>query len=66
MIPFMFALLLLEHLGRRLIFLVMPVVKSGTPPGFYVNLLLAALLVAGLALSLLNRGRRRAQDSDRT
>lgn len=54
-VPFMFALLLLEHLSRRLLFHVMPIVRTGTPPGFYVNLLLTALMVVGLALSL--RGR---------
>lgn len=59
MMPFMFALLLLEHLGRRLIFRVMPIVSTGTPPGFYVNLILTALLVVGLALSLWSRGGRR-------
>lgn len=59
MIPFMFALLLLEHLGRRLIFWVMPIARTGTPPGFYVNLILTALLVVGLALSLWSRDGRR-------
>lgn len=62
MIPFMFALLLLEHLGRRLIFLVMPIVRNGTPPGFYVNLVLIALMVVGLALSLLSRDSRQAKE----
>lgn len=52
LVPFMFALLLLEHLSRRLIFLVMPIVRAGTPPGFFVNLVLLALMVVGLALSL--------------
>lgn len=52
LVPFMFALLLLEHLSRRLIFLVMPIVRTGTPPGFFVNLALLALMVVGLALSL--------------
>lgn len=58
MVPFMFALLLLEHLGRRLIFWVMPIVRTGTPPGFYVNLVLAVLMAVGLALSLRSRGGR--------
>lgn len=52
LIPLMFALLLLEHLSRRLIFYVMPIVRTGTPPGFFVNLALLALMVVGLALSL--------------
>ncbi len=52
LVPFMFALVLLEHLSRRLIFQVMPIVRTGTPPGFSVNLVLLALMVVGLALSL--------------
>ena len=60
MIPFMFALLLLEHLGRRLIFLAMPVVRIGAPPGSYVNLILIALLAVGLALSLRGHDSRQA------
>ncbi len=59
MLPFMFALLLLEHLCRRLLFWVMPVATTGTPPGFYVNLVLAVLMVVGLALSLRSRSGRR-------
>jgi hypothetical protein len=61
LVPLMFALLLLEHLGRRLLFWVMPVVRTGTPPGVYVNLVLAALMVVGLVLSLRSRGVRRAK-----
>jgi hypothetical protein len=56
MIPFMFALLLLEHLGRRVILHFTPVIRAGTPPGFYVNLALLAVMLAGLALSLRSRG----------
>lgn len=52
LIPFMFVLLLLEHLSRRLIFRVLPIVRTGNPPGFFVNLTLLALMAAGLALSL--------------
>jgi hypothetical protein len=52
LIPFMFALLLLEHLSRKLILQVMPIVRTGTPRGFFVNLVLLALMVVGLALSL--------------
>lgn len=40
LVPFLFAVLLLEHLSRRLIFLVMPIVRMGTPPGVFVNLAL--------------------------
>jgi hypothetical protein len=62
MIPFMFALLLLEHLSRKLILQFLPVVKTGTTPGFYVNLVLLAVMLAGLALSLRGRGHLQAQE----
>jgi len=55
MIPFMFVLLLLEHLARKWILLVKPVARTGTPPGFYINLALLVLMIAGLALSLRSR-----------
>ena len=62
MIPLMFALLLLEHLCRKLIFRVMPIVRTGTPPGFVVNLVLLALMVVGLALSLWSQDTLQAQE----
>ncbi|MGH9749082.1 MAG: hypothetical protein ACRD6R_04065 [Candidatus Polarisedimenticolia bacterium] len=52
MIPFMFALLLAEHLGRRLISLVMPIARTGMHPGLVVNLVMVAVLIVGLLLSL--------------
>ena len=55
MVPLMFALLLLEQLSRRLILLFLPIFRIGTPPGFYVNLTLLALMIVGLALSLRSR-----------
>lgn len=55
MVPLMFALLLLEHLSRKLIFLVLPIARTGTPPGFFVNLALVAVMIVGLVLSLRNR-----------
>ena len=55
MVPFMFALLLLEHLSRRLIFLVLPIASTGTSPGFFVNLVIVAVMIVGLALSLRNQ-----------
>ena len=62
MIPFMFALLLLENLSRKLTLQFLPIVRTGTPPGFYVNLLLIALMIVGLALSLWSRGNPREQE----
>jgi hypothetical protein len=58
----MFALLLLEHLSRRLILLVLPIVRTGSPPGFVVNLVLLALMIAGLALSLWSRADSRSPE----
>ena len=55
MIPFMFVLLLLEHLARRWILLVKPIARTGTPPGMYINLVLLVLMIVGLALSLRSR-----------
>lgn len=55
MVPLMFALLLLQFLGGRLILQFLPIVRIGTPPGFYVNLALLAVMVVGLALSLRRR-----------
>ena len=55
-IPFMFALLLLNYLAGQLIFQFVPVVRTGTPPGPIVNLIMFALMIIGLALSLRSRG----------
>ena len=55
MIPFMFVLLLIEHLARRWILLVKPIARTGTPPGIYINLVLLVLMIVGLALSLRSR-----------
>jgi hypothetical protein len=55
MVPLMFALLLLEHLARGLMLLILPVVRIGTPAGFYVNLVLLIVMLAGLVLSLFSR-----------
>ncbi len=63
MVPFMFALLLLEHLSRKLILQFLPMVRTGTPPGFYVNLVLLAVMLVGLALSLGSQDNLQAQDS---
>lgn len=57
MVPLMFALLLLEHLSRKLIFWVLPLPRTGTPPGFFINLVLVATMIVGLALSLWKRNR---------
>lgn len=57
LVPFMFLLLLVEHLGRKLIFVVLPIARIGTDsaPGFYINVAIVALMVVGLVLSLRRR-----------
>ena len=62
LIPFMFGLLLLEHLSRRLILQFLPIPRTTTPPGLYVNLALLAVMIVGLALSLRSRDSRWAQE----
>jgi hypothetical protein len=57
-LPFMFALLALDYLGRTLILQFLPIVRTGTPIGPIVNLVLFALMIAGLALSLRSAGNR--------
>jgi len=61
-IPFMFALLLLEHLSRKLILHFLPIAETGTPPGSGVNLVLLAVMIVGLALSLRSQGNLQAQE----
>lgn len=56
MVPVMFALLLLQSLGGRLILHFLPIIRTGTPPGIYVNLVLLAFMIVGLALSLWRSG----------
>lgn len=55
-ISFLFALLILNYLAGQLLLQFLPVTRSGTPPGPFVNLVLFVLMVAGLALSLRTRG----------
>jgi hypothetical protein len=52
LVPVMFALLILQSLGGRLIPYFLPIVRTGTPPGIYVNSILLAFMVVGLALSI--------------
>lgn len=55
LVPFMFSLLLLEHLARKLILFVMPIARTESPPGSLINLALVAVMIIGLVLSLRNR-----------
>lgn len=52
MVPLMFVLLLLEFLSRKLVLYFLPIVRTGSPPAFFVNLALLALMIVGLLLSL--------------
>jgi len=61
MVPFVFALLLLEHASRRLIALAIPIERVGSPSGPLVNWVLLGVMVVGLALSLWGRGKPQAQ-----
>lgn len=60
LVPFMYGLLLLEHLCRKLIFAVMPIDRTADAPGYFINLALVGLMVIGLVLSLRNPSRRQA------
>lgn len=56
-VPFMFALLLLEHASRALMFQVIPIDKAAAAsPASVVNVVLYTLEIGGLALSLWTRG----------
>jgi hypothetical protein len=52
MIPLMYLLFLVDYVAKKWILLVKPIVRAGTSPSTYVNLVLIALLIAGLVLSL--------------
>ncbi len=55
-VPLILALLVLEYVGRELIFGSYGLVRTGSPIGPTVNLILFGLTVVGLALSLVRRG----------
>jgi hypothetical protein len=55
LVPFMFSLLLVEHAARRVVFVVLPMPRLGSPPGFWINVALLGLMAAGLMLSLWRR-----------
>lgn len=59
-VPLMFALFVANYLAAQAMLLVVPLDRVGAPPGPVINLVLFALMVAGLALSL-SPGSRKAQ-----
>lgn len=56
LVPFMFTVLLFEHVVRRVIFVVLPMPRLGSPPGFWINVVLLGLMAIALMLSLWRRG----------
>jgi hypothetical protein len=62
MIPLVYVLLLVEYFAKKWILLVHPIVRIGTSPSTYVNLVLIALLIVGLALSLRTKVNRQLQE----
>jgi hypothetical protein len=52
-VPFMFALLVVNYLASQLVFMFLPVVRVGSPPGPWVNFAMFVLTVVGLVLSLM-------------
>ena len=62
MVPLMFALLLLEHLGRRAVLQFLPIPRTGTSPGSTINLVLLAVMFVGLGLSLWSPRNRQGQE----
>jgi hypothetical protein len=55
MVPLMFVLLLLQHLGGRLIGQFHPIVRTGAPPASAINLVFLTVMIVGLGLSLWRR-----------
>ena len=55
MVPLMFVLLMLQHLGGRLILQFHPIVRTGAPPAAAINATLLILMIVGFALSLWRR-----------
>ena len=55
LVPFMFAVLLVEHVSRKAIQRVLPIERVGNPPATAVNAVVVVLMVCGLALSLWKR-----------
>ena len=51
-VSLMFAMLALNYLAGELIFKFIPLVRTGTPPGPYINLVVFALMLIGLVLSI--------------
>jgi len=55
LVPLMFAVLLLEHLSRKVILVFVPIETKGSTAGNIVNLVLLCSMVIGLVLSFMSR-----------
>jgi hypothetical protein len=51
LITFMFSVLAVQYLASEAIFRLIPIVRTGTPPAFFVNFMLFVLTIVGLLLS---------------
>lgn len=52
LVPLMLFVLLVEHVGRRIILLALPIARTGAPPGGAINAALLAVTVIALLLAL--------------
>lgn len=52
MVPFMFGLLMVDYVGRQVIFFFLPIVRAGAPVAPMINLVLFGLMAIGLFLSV--------------
>ena len=57
MIPIMYTVFLLQHLGTKLVTYFLPIAKNAGSPGSVVNVVLLAIMIIGFALSLRARTR---------
>jgi hypothetical protein len=57
MVPFMFGLLMVDYAARQVIFLFLPIIRTGAPPAPTINVVLFGLMTLGLVLSLRGGGR---------
>lgn len=57
LVPLMYALLLVDQLGRKAIRYFLPIPSAGSPPGTTVMFVLLGLIVVGLVLSLRSPGK---------
>lgn len=56
LITLMFSVLAIQYLASEVIFRLIPIVRTGTPPAFRVNFALFVLTMVGLSLSLWEAG----------